>query len=81
MEMIGKAIEVDPAEWRYHCALGQICISIDKLDEAVAAYRRAADLRPKAVEVHFGLGVALSGQGPTKAGDSRLPAGDRTSAR
>src|SRR5262249_32486106 len=46
-----------------HSNLGHVLAQQGKLDDAVAAYRKAITLRPELAEAHGGLGAVLRSQG------------------
>src|SRR5262249_39405272 len=46
-----------------HCGLGSVLAQQGKLDEAVAAYRKALALKPDYADAHCNLGHALQQQG------------------
>jgi tetratricopeptide (TPR) repeat protein len=59
IDMIGKAIAINPKVAAYHANLGGALTRLARLDEAVACYRRAIDLMPGFADAHSNLGVAL----------------------
>ncbi len=60
--MIGTAITVNPKAPSYHSNLGNVLKERGRLDEAVACYRRAIDLKLDFPEAHNNLGTALQEQ-------------------
>ena len=56
-------MELRPDLAEIHINLGVVFKEQEKLDEAVACYRRALELRPDFAELHVNLGVALKDQG------------------
>ncbi len=52
-------IELNPTYASAHLGLGNALHDQKKLDEAVAAFRKAIDLDPKLAWAHCNLGVAL----------------------
>ena len=81
IDLIGRAIAVDPAVGGYHSNLGECYRRAGQSDRAIASLRRATELAPGLVQAHFNLGVALKDGGPARRGDPRLPPGDRDPAR
>ncbi len=63
IELIEKAIRLDPAEPTFYNNAGEACRTINKLDKAIAYYRRATSLAPDFYTAHYNLGVALQEQG------------------
>jgi predicted O-linked N-acetylglucosamine transferase (SPINDLY family) len=63
MDLIGKAIEQNPACASYHSNLGAACRVAGETERAIAAYRRAIQLRPDFAEAHGNLGLVLAHQG------------------
>ena len=59
VEIIGKAIVINPAIAAYHANLGTALKALGRLDEAVAAYEAAISCEPNFAEVHADLGNAL----------------------
>ncbi|HEY1858237.1 tetratricopeptide repeat protein [Acidocella sp.] len=59
VEIIGKAIKINPTAGDYHYNLGTILINLGRLDEAVVAYNNAIRCRPDYAEAHSNLGNAL----------------------
>jgi len=59
VELIGKAIEVNPNFAPAHSNLGASLKALQRLDEAVASYERAIALAPATAEAHSNLGNAL----------------------
>jgi len=62
VDLIGRAVALNPAVAEYHCNLGVALWGAGRLDEAVAAYRAAVKLDPDYVDAHFNLGNALKDQ-------------------
>lgn len=52
-----------PTDAEAHYMLGAIAGQEERLDDAVASFRRAVKLQPEAVVAHAGLGAALKGLG------------------
>jgi protein O-GlcNAc transferase len=63
LDLIGRAIRVNPTVAAFHCNLGLVYHELKKLDEAVASYQRALDLKPDYAKAHSNLGLALQVQG------------------
>lgn len=63
IELIVKAITIDPLAGLYHRNLGELCRRMGRLDEAILAGRKASELTPQDVDTHFNLGLALADQG------------------
>jgi predicted O-linked N-acetylglucosamine transferase (SPINDLY family) len=59
IELIGRAIAVDPAVALYHCNLGEICRRSGQPDRAIAHFYRATELKPGAADAHNNLGTVL----------------------
>ena len=62
IDLIGRAVALNPAVAEYHCNLGVAFSGAGRLDEAVAAYRAAIGVDPNFVDAHFNLGNALKDQ-------------------
>jgi tetratricopeptide (TPR) repeat protein len=56
VELICRAITINPAEAAYHSNLGTVFQSRGRLEEAAASYERAVILRPDLAEAHYNLG-------------------------
>lgn len=63
VDLIGKAIAINPAEASYHSNLGTALWKQGQLDAAIACYRRALELKPDYAKAHFNLGTGLWKQG------------------
>jgi tetratricopeptide (TPR) repeat protein len=63
IEMIGRAIAIDPKQAPYHSNLGISFRHQNRLDDAVACFRAAVDLTPDDPKSHNNLGIALKNQG------------------
>ncbi|BAV35040.1 sulfotransferase [Sulfuricaulis limicola] len=62
-ELIAHAVRLNDAVALYHRNLGELCRRLGRLDEAVAAGRRATKLAPNDLEAHYNLGLALTDKG------------------
>jgi predicted O-linked N-acetylglucosamine transferase (SPINDLY family) len=60
VDLLARAIALDPAVAFYHWTLGQACASLRRWDAALAAYRRALELKENYPEVYFDLGAVLA---------------------
>ena len=58
-----EQLEFDPDDVEAHCNLGAALIEQRKLDEAIAAFRRAISIQPDHAEAHYNIGVVLAEQG------------------
>ncbi len=63
VELIRKAIDIDPSVPMYHNNLGEALRPLRRWDEAVTAYERALALNPEYAEAYSNLGLALHAQG------------------
>jgi len=63
MERIQRAIALDGTVVTFHNNLGNVLKDQGKLDQALACYRRALELKPDYALAHNNLGLVLSGQG------------------
>jgi predicted O-linked N-acetylglucosamine transferase (SPINDLY family) len=63
IELIGRAIAIDPTEAEYHANLSIALRRQGRLDEAIAALRQAVAHRPDHAEAHSNLGAALAEKG------------------
>lgn len=59
VDLIGRAITRNPGEASYHCNLAVNFQALDRLEEAINAYRKAVELQPGIPEFHLNLGGAL----------------------
>ena len=59
IELIGRAIGIDPAVVAFHCNLGEVCRRAGQWERAIASLRRAIDLAPGLATAHNNLGIAL----------------------
>jgi len=58
IDLIRKAITLDPGNHGYHCDLGNFLRKRGQLDQALASYHRALSLRPDHAQTHNSLGNA-----------------------
>jgi tetratricopeptide (TPR) repeat protein len=65
LDLIGRAIFIDPTCADFHNNKGLILASLGRTDEAVAAHREAVRLSPEFAEAHNNLGNALLKKGET----------------
>jgi tetratricopeptide (TPR) repeat protein len=63
LEYLGKAVQIDGRQARFHNSLGIVCRAQGNLDEARAAYERALELRPDYADVLNNLGNVCRDQG------------------
>ncbi|TVQ16943.1 MAG: tetratricopeptide repeat protein, partial [Leptolyngbya sp. DLM2.Bin15] len=57
-----KAVELDPSNGSYHYNLGVVRDDSGRYDEAIAAYKKAIEIEPRATRYN-GLGIVYSDQG------------------
>ncbi len=57
-ELIGRAIEADPAKAVYRNNYGAALLSLDRREEAEASFRRALAIRPRYADAWANLGMA-----------------------
>lgn len=57
-----RAMELDPADTKLHCQLGQIYAAEGKIEEAEAAFRHGLSLDPENALIHNGYGALLYNQ-------------------
>ncbi|MEW6329982.1 MAG: sulfotransferase [Pseudomonadota bacterium] len=67
VELIAHAVRLNDAVPLYHRNLGELCRRQGRLDEAVAAGRRATALAPNDIDAHYNLGLALTDKGEWEA--------------
>ena len=58
-ERLLKAVEVNPEYWRAHLSLGVTMHRLQRYDEALAVYTRAAGMNPDVADTHAYLGWVL----------------------
>ena len=63
IELIGKAIAIDPASAAFHSNLGNALRNSGRLEEAAASYLRAIELNPYSANNHNNLGLVLHALG------------------
>jgi len=66
LDLIGRAIEINPSQPQFHGNLGLVLVDMGKLDEAIAAFTRSLMLRPKSAKTHNDVGNALVAKGMTE---------------
>ncbi len=59
IDLLHRALALDPGSALAHANLGAIHTDLDQLDEAFASYSRAVELSPQLAEVHNNLGGVL----------------------
>jgi len=62
IELIGKAIQINPNVAQYHANLGALYARNKRFDEAAAALQRAIQLEPGMAAAHYNLGCVLLAQ-------------------
>jgi predicted O-linked N-acetylglucosamine transferase (SPINDLY family) len=63
LELLGRAVALDPAAWWSHCSLGQTLQALGRLPEAIEAFHRATALNPACLEAWRGAGEACRALG------------------
>ncbi len=63
VELIGKAIQIDPRASIYHNNFGEALRALGRFAEAVEAYQQALAISPDYAEAYNNLGLALFAQG------------------
>jgi len=63
IDLIGRAVDLEPAAWAYHSNLGNALSAAGQADAAIASYRVAIELKPDAVDPRVNLGNALKRSG------------------
>jgi protein O-GlcNAc transferase len=63
IDLIRRAIAIDPAVAEYHSNLGEAYRRSSQLDAALASLRRALELSPDVADAHTNLGLVLWGLG------------------
>ena len=63
LQLIGKALEIDPAHAAAHSNLGIALEGLGETERAAAAHRRALALRPDFADAHANLGSLLAARG------------------
>ncbi|MFQ5974596.1 MAG: tetratricopeptide repeat protein, partial [Alphaproteobacteria bacterium] len=72
IELIGRAIDRNPDEAKYHSNLGNALRDAGRAEEAVASYRRALELDQDLADAHHNLGTVLGDMGKTGEGIAAL---------
>lgn len=57
LELVGRAIEINSREPRYHCSRGQILAELGSFPQAIESFQIASKLKPAMTEAMFGLGL------------------------
>ena len=66
-QLVLQALASDPHRAEYHATWAEACRGLGRVDDAIAGYRRAIDLRPNYAEAHANLGTLLHVQGDLPA--------------
>ena len=80
IELIGRAIAIDPLAARYHLDRGEAYRRSGRLEVAVAGFQRAIALEPGLAPGAKQPGQCALGPGPARGGAGRRAAGDRAGA-
>jgi len=62
IDLLSKAIRINPNVAQYHANLGAVYARVKNFDEAVIALQRAIDLDPRMAAAHYNLGGVLLAQ-------------------
>lgn len=60
LAMWGDVVAKRPSNARAHVAMGNALLSRERVDEAIASFRRAVELRPDDADAHVSLGSGLA---------------------
>ena len=60
IELIGKAIRIDPSHAAFHCNLGNALLKLKQLDAAIASYDKALRIKSDFADALANRGVALA---------------------
>ena len=71
-ELIGQAVQVRPGEAMFHNNLGNVCVDLNRLDEAQASYLRSLECDPARLDALNNLGVLLSHRGQAEGAEKLL---------
>ena len=66
IELIGRAIALNPAVAEYHSNLGEAHLRAGQWEGAIAGFRRAIELKPGLADAQSNLGNALWSAGPAR---------------
>ena len=72
IDLIGRAIAINPAVSEYHSNLGESYRRAGQWEEAIASLRRAIELKPDLADAHINLSIGLEGPGTARRGDRRM---------
>ena len=67
VELIGRAIVIDPMVAAYHLNMGNVLYSLGRLDDASASFLSALQIKPDYAEAHNNLGLIMLVRGKIDA--------------
>ncbi|HEY1985968.1 MAG TPA: tetratricopeptide repeat protein [Terracidiphilus sp.] len=67
-----RALAIDPASYQAHYLLGNSLYKLGNVDQAIAEYRRSAELNSNQARVHFQLALALQSKRDQAAAEQEL---------
>ncbi len=70
MQLIGKALALNPLEPMFHNNMGNVCVGAERLEDAERHYRRAIELQPERYDAINNLAVLLGRRGDFKAAEA-----------
>ena len=76
-DMIGQALRIQPGAAIFHHNMAYVLSAQSRMDESVAAYRKAVELAPDYAEAHFNLSQSVR----VAAGDPLIAAVERLCAK
>ncbi|MDP9175147.1 MAG: tetratricopeptide repeat protein [Planctomycetota bacterium] len=59
LDLINRAIAVNPGKWEYFSNLGLVLINLQRHEEAIAAYRKSLAMNPENISAHHNIGSAF----------------------